>query len=81
MSLLSIEWGECCCIECRVPQWGHGSDFFGVFATVAAFKSRGGMVTAHYPLNSDFCLTELGFRPFHQGKAAQVVVIQTDHGE
>lgn len=55
--------------------------FSGVFATVAALESRGAQVSVHDPLYCDLELAELGFRPFHRGEAANVVIIQADHGE
>lgn len=55
--------------------------FSGVFPTVAALESRGAIVSVHDPLYSDLELDELGFRPFHRGDAAAVVIIQADHNE
>jgi UDP-N-acetyl-D-mannosaminuronate dehydrogenase len=55
--------------------------FSGVFATVAALESRGAVASVHDPLYSDLELTDLGFRPFHRGEAADVVIIQADHDE
>jgi len=55
--------------------------FSGVFATVAALESRGAIVGVHDPLYSDLELCELGFKPFHRGEVADIVIIQADHGE
>lgn len=55
--------------------------FSGVFPTVVASESRGAIVSVHDPLYSDLELTELGFRPFHRGEVANIVIIQADHEE
>ena len=55
--------------------------FSGVFATVDALRARGAQVLVHDPMYSDAELANLGFDAYHYGEAADVAVVQADHGE
>jgi len=55
--------------------------FSGIFGTVAALEDRGAMAKVHDPLYTDTELADLGFRAFHRGQTADLVIIQADHSE
>jgi nucleotide sugar dehydrogenase len=55
--------------------------YSGVFSTVESLKKRGAEVFVHDPLYSDIELSKLGFKVFHKGDPADVVIIQADHSE
>lgn len=54
--------------------------FSGVFATVAALVSRGAKVAVHDPMYTDDEIGAFGWAPYHLGEAADVVIVQADHG-
>jgi len=55
--------------------------FSGVFATVAALRSRGAVVTVSDPMYTADELTRLGFVPHTEGDEVDAAVVQADHEE
>lgn len=55
--------------------------FSGVFPLVAELQSHNSIVAVHDPMFSDEELSALGFTPYHQGEAADVVIVQANHPE
>ncbi|HEX6919406.1 MAG TPA: nucleotide sugar dehydrogenase [Actinomycetes bacterium] len=55
--------------------------FSGVFATVAALRTRGADVSVHDPLYSDAELAALDLPPYHLGEPVDAAVVQADHPE
>jgi nucleotide sugar dehydrogenase len=53
--------------------------FSGVFATVAALRSRGAVALVHDPLYSDDELRAFGFEPYHFGEKVDAAVVQANH--
>lgn len=53
--------------------------FSGVFPTVEALRRRGVQVAVHDPLYTDDELAAFDFAPWHEGQAADLVIVQTDH--
>ncbi|MFK5634186.1 MULTISPECIES: nucleotide sugar dehydrogenase [unclassified Ornithinimicrobium] len=60
--------------------------FSGVFATVAALRSRGAQVLVHDPMYTDDELASFGWTPYHwaagqPGEPVDVAIVQADHPE
>jgi len=55
--------------------------FSGVFPTVEALRRRGVQVMVHDPLYTDDELAAFDFAAWHEGEAADLVIVQTDHPE
>lgn len=53
--------------------------FSGVFPTVEALRRRGVQVMVHDPLYTDDELAAFDFAAWHEGEAADLVIVQTDH--
>jgi nucleotide sugar dehydrogenase len=55
--------------------------FSGVFGTVEAIHSAGGVAVVHDPLYTDVELERLGLLPYHLGDVCDAAVIQAEHSE
>ncbi|MBV7432762.1 nucleotide sugar dehydrogenase [Dermabacteraceae bacterium TAE3-ERU5] len=55
--------------------------FSGVFPTAEALRARGAEVVVHDPFYSDEELAKLGFAAWHEGEAADLAIVQTNHPE
>ena len=55
--------------------------FSGVFPTVEELEKRGATVLVHDPFYSDEELAAFGWTAWHEGDAADLVVVQTNHPE
>lgn len=55
--------------------------FSGVFPTVDELRQRGARVVVHDPFYSDEELAALGFEAWHEGEAADLAIVQTNHPE
>jgi nucleotide sugar dehydrogenase len=53
--------------------------FSGVFATVAALRSRGAVALVHDPMYTDEELRAFGFEPYHLGEKVDAAVVQANH--
>ncbi|MDO5645555.1 MAG: nucleotide sugar dehydrogenase [Dermabacter sp.] len=55
--------------------------FSGVFPTVQELRQRGARVVVHDPFYTDEELAALGFEAWHEGEAADLAIVQTNHPE
>ena len=55
--------------------------FSGVFPTVDELTKRGAEVAVHDPFYTDEELEGFGWTPWHEGDAADLVIVQTNHPE